>query len=82
MSGPVIALLQSRHFPTKEEALAEHEKLIREAAVEGAQIICTQEFFSPITFAMSRIRIALISPRSFLDRPPNDFVISRLVWGW
>lgn len=45
MSGPVIALLQSRHFPTKEEAFVSHEKLIREAAAGGAQIICTQELF-------------------------------------
>jgi len=45
MSGPVIALLQSRYFLTKEESLVAHEQLIREAAAEGAQIICTQELF-------------------------------------
>jgi len=42
---PSIALLQSRAFPTKAEALAHHEGLIREAAARGAQIIVTQELF-------------------------------------
>ncbi len=42
---PRLALLQSRAFPTKEEALVRHEALIREAADHGAQIIITQELF-------------------------------------
>ena len=43
-----IALLQSRSFPSKEESMAEHERLIAEAARNGANIICTQELcFTP-----------------------------------
>lgn len=42
---PRIALLQSRALATPAEALAHHLELIREAARQGAQIICTQELF-------------------------------------
>ena len=42
---PRIALLQSRAFPTKEESLAHHQRLIRGAAAGGAEIIVTQELF-------------------------------------
>ena len=42
---PRLALLQSRAFPSKEEALDHHESLIRRAAAEGAQIVVTQELF-------------------------------------
>ncbi len=42
---PRLALLQSRAFPSKEEAFQAHEALIREAATAGAQIVVTQELF-------------------------------------
>jgi N-carbamoylputrescine amidase len=42
---PRLALLQSRAFPSKDEALQHHETLIREAAAGGAQIVVTQELF-------------------------------------
>lgn len=42
---PKIALLQSRTFPDKESSFIQHERLIREAAAGGAQIIATQELF-------------------------------------
>jgi len=40
-----IALLQSKCFPSKQEALEHHIKLIKQAAADGAEIICTQELF-------------------------------------
>lgn len=42
---PRLALLQSRAFPTKDDAYDHHEALIREAAGDGAQVIVTQELF-------------------------------------
>ena len=43
-----LALLQSRSFPSKAESMAEHERLIAEAAQNDANIICTQELcFTP-----------------------------------
>jgi len=42
---PRIALIQSRSWPTKDEALARHESLIRQASEKGAQIVVTQELF-------------------------------------
>lgn len=42
---PLLALLQSSTFPTKKEAFDRHESLIRKAAAEGANIVCTQELF-------------------------------------
>lgn len=42
---PRIALLQSHAFPDQASALDHHEKLIRQAAEDGAQIIVTQELF-------------------------------------
>jgi len=40
-----LGLIQSRAFSSKEESLAAHIDLIREAAAGGAQIICLQELF-------------------------------------
>ncbi len=40
-----IALLQTRSFSDKKAALEHHIQLIRQAAADGAQIICTQELF-------------------------------------
>lgn len=42
---PRLALLQSRGFPDKSAAFDHHEKLIREAAGQGARIVVTQELF-------------------------------------
>jgi N-carbamoylputrescine amidase len=42
---PRLALLQSRTFPSKEQALSHHEDLIRKAAAQGANIVVTQELF-------------------------------------
>jgi N-carbamoylputrescine amidase len=42
---PKIALLQSQTFPDKQTAMDHHEKMIREAAGNGAKIIATQELF-------------------------------------
>lgn len=42
---PRLALLQSGTFPSKAESFDHHEKLIRQAAAEGAEIIVTQELF-------------------------------------
>jgi len=42
---PRIALLQSRSWPTKDEALDHHEALVREAAEKGCRIVATQELF-------------------------------------
>jgi len=42
---PRIALLQSQTFATKAEAFDHHEKLIRQAAAGGANIVVTQELF-------------------------------------
>jgi len=36
---PRLALLQSKTYATKAEAFDEHERLIREAAAGGAQIV-------------------------------------------
>ncbi len=40
-----LGLIQSRAFPSKEESLAAHIDLIRDAAKHGAQVICLQELF-------------------------------------
>ena len=45
MSRVALGLIQSRAYPTKEEALEKHICLIREAAKRGANIICLQELF-------------------------------------
>lgn len=45
LSPMKIALLQSRAFATRKEALQHHLGLIRKAAEGGAQVICTQELF-------------------------------------
>lgn len=45
MSKVTLGLVQSRGFSTKEESLARHLELIREAASRGAQIVCLQELF-------------------------------------
>ena len=42
---PRLALLQSRTFASKEEAFRHHEKMIRDAAAAGANIVVTQELF-------------------------------------
>ena len=43
-----IALLQSRAYASRAESEAEHERMIAEAAANGANIICTQELcFTP-----------------------------------
>jgi len=42
---PRIALLQSRGFTDPGAALSHHEALIRQAALEGANIVVTQELF-------------------------------------
>ena len=42
---PRLALLQSRAFDSPEQSRTHHESLIRQAAADGAQIICTQELF-------------------------------------
>ena len=42
---PRIALLQSKTFATKAESFDHHEKLIRQAAADGANIVVTQELF-------------------------------------
>lgn len=45
MPKVTLGLAQSRGFSTKEESLARHLELIREAASRGAQIVCLQELF-------------------------------------
>src|SRR5471030_2669880 len=45
MSIVNLGLIQSRAYPTKTEALAQHVRLIRDAAKRGANIICLQELF-------------------------------------
>lgn len=45
MPKVTLGLVQSRGFSTKEESLARHLDLIREAASRGAQIVCLQELF-------------------------------------
>lgn len=40
-----IALLQSTTFPSKQESWENHQRLIREAAAQGANIVVTQELF-------------------------------------
>ncbi len=42
---PKLALLQSKTFSSKDEALDHHEGLIRKAAKNGAEIVVTQELF-------------------------------------
>jgi N-carbamoylputrescine amidase len=42
---PRLALLQSQTFSSKEESFQHHERLIRDAAAAGAQIVVTQELF-------------------------------------
>ena len=42
---PRLALLQSKTFSSKEEALKHHVELIRKAAADGANIVVTQELF-------------------------------------
>jgi len=51
---PRIALLQSRAHPTREEALARHESMIREAAEGGAKIVITQELFATRYFCATQ----------------------------
>ena len=66
---PRLALLQSRAFPTKDEAFRHHESLIREAAADGASIIATQELFLTPYFCTTE------DPASFdlADPIPNRF---------
>lgn len=42
---PRIALLQSTTFPSKEDSWEHHQRLIRDAATRGANIVVTQELF-------------------------------------
>jgi N-carbamoylputrescine amidase len=42
---PRLALLQTTGFDSKEESMAHHEALIRQAAARGAKVIATQELF-------------------------------------
>ncbi len=42
---PRLALLQSRSFASKRESFDHHERLIRDAAATGANIVATQELF-------------------------------------
>lgn len=69
---PRLALLQSTTFATKEEALTHHEALIRDAAAEGAEIICTQELFSTPYFCtvqdVDRFDLADRIPGPLTDR--------------
>jgi N-carbamoylputrescine amidase len=45
MPTVTLGLVQSRAYPSKEEALEQHMMLIRSAAAKGAQIVCLQELF-------------------------------------
>jgi N-carbamoylputrescine amidase len=45
MDNVTLGLVQSRALPSQAESLAQHETLIRDAAAQGAQIICLQELF-------------------------------------
>lgn len=45
MDNVTLGLVQSRALPSQAESLAHHETLIRDAAAQGAQIICLQELF-------------------------------------
>lgn len=54
MNAIRIACLQSKAFPTPGEADDHHETLIRSAAAQGAQIICTQELFRTPYFCRSQ----------------------------
>ena len=44
---PRLALLQSGTFATKAESFDHHEKLIRQAAAGGANIVVTQDWHTP-----------------------------------
>lgn len=69
---PVLALLQSRSFPSKDEAFQHHESLIREAAAGGARIIITQELFLTPYFCRTEdpalFDLADPIPNRFTDR--------------
>ncbi len=69
---PRLALLQSQAFPSKEEAFAHHELLIRKAAADGAEIIATQELFLTPYFCTleetERFDLADPIPNPFTDR--------------
>ncbi len=69
---PRIALLQSRAFPTKDEAFEHHCSLIRSAAGSGAGIIVTQELFLTPYFCTTedteRFNLADPIPNRFTDR--------------
>lgn len=47
---PKIALIQRRAYPDTEKNISLTEQAIREAASNGAQIICTQELFTTLYF--------------------------------
>lgn len=47
---PKIALIQRRAYPDTEKNIRLTEQAIREAASNGAQIICTQELFTTLYF--------------------------------
>ncbi|MGD7654431.1 MAG: carbon-nitrogen hydrolase [Verrucomicrobiales bacterium] len=69
---PRIALLQSGTFASKEAAFDHHEKLIREAAEGGAEIVVTQELFLTPYFCTvqetERFDLADEIPGSVTDR--------------
>ncbi|MDP1586696.1 MAG: nitrilase-related carbon-nitrogen hydrolase, partial [Prosthecobacter sp.] len=54
MSKVTLGLVQSRAFSSKDESLREHERLIREAAARGAQIVCLQELFNTPYFCITQ----------------------------
>lgn len=69
---PRLALLQSQTFPTKNQALAHHERLIRDAAAAGANIVVTQELFLTPYFCTvqetARFELADVLPGAVTDR--------------
>lgn len=62
----------------KQAAIEKHEKLVREAAGKGAQIICLQEIFTVLISVPSRTRSGTRPLRKFrTDRLPSAFRKSR-----
>jgi N-carbamoylputrescine amidase len=54
MAKVTLGLVQSRAFSSKEESVQQHERLIRDAAARGAQIICLQELFNTPYFCITQ----------------------------
>jgi N-carbamoylputrescine amidase len=77
MSTVTLGLIQGTTFATQAESLARHEALIREAASQGAQIICLQELFN-IPYFCTRQDTALFDLAEHVPDGPTTHHLAAL----